>query len=171
MEKDTADKVRGMVRRVVLKNVNDDGETQTASVEVAPGVWRDKVEIMQPYGLATSVPEDGAMAIALAVGSNQDDLVLMPVSNPSARMGGLKAGEAALYNKHGDGILIGADGIISIKAGSATEIEVGGVKVTISAGGVDIEGGTITHDGVVIDKTHVHIDVSPGSSTSGPPQD
>lgn len=171
MEKDTADKVRGMVRRVVLKNVNDDGETQTASVEVAPGVWRDKVEIMQPYGLATSVPEDGAMAIALAVGSNQDDIVLMPVSNPSARMGGLKAGETALYNKHGDGIVVGADGNIDVKAGASVTFTVGGVKVTISAIGVDIEGGTITHDGVVIDKTHIHIDVEPGSSTSGPPQE
>lgn len=171
MEKDTADKVRGMVRRVVLKNVNDDGETQTASVEVAPGIWRDKVEIMQPYGLATSVPEDGAMAIALAVGSNQDDIVLMPVSNPSARMGGLKAGETALYNKHGDGIVVGADGNIDVKAGASVTFTVGGVKVTISASGVDIEGGTITHDGVVIDKTHIHIDVEPGSSTSGPPQE
>ncbi|MCV9907181.1 phage baseplate assembly protein [Brucella sp. HL-2] len=171
MEKDTADKVRGMVRRVVLKNVNDDGETQTASVEVAPGIWRDKVEIMQPYGLATSAPEDGAMAIALAVGSNQDDIVLMPVSNPSARMGGLKAGETALYNMHGDGIVVGADGNINVKAGASVTFTVSGVTVTISAGGVDIEGGTITHDGVVIDKTHIHIDVEPGSSTSGPPQE
>ncbi len=171
MEKDTADKVRGMVRRVVLKNVNDDGETQTASVEVAPGVWRDKVEIMQPYGLATSVPEDGAMAIALAVGSNQDDIVLMPVSNPSARMGGLKAGETALYNKHGDGIVVGADGNIDVKAGASVTFTVGGVKVKISASGVDIEGGKVTHDGKNIGSTHIHIDVEPGSSTSGPPQE
>ncbi|NVM42659.1 phage baseplate assembly protein, partial [Ochrobactrum intermedium] len=68
MDHETASKVRGIVRRVVLKNVNDDGETQTASVEVAPGIWRDKVEIMQPYGLATSAPEDGALAVAVAIG-------------------------------------------------------------------------------------------------------
>lgn len=170
MDHETASKVRGIVRRVVLKNINDDGETQTASVEVAPGIWRDKVEIMQPYGLATSAPEDGALALAVAVGGNEDDIVLLPVGNPSARMGGLKAGEAALYNQHGDGIVVGADGTISIQAGASIVLKVGGVTVTISASGVAIEGGTITHDGVVIDKTHIHNGVVPGSGTSGPPQ-
>lgn len=169
MQKDTADKVRGMVRRVVLKNVNDDGETQTASVEVAPGIWRDKVEIMQPYGFATSAPEDGAMAIALAVGSNEDDLVLLPVANPSARMGQLSPGAAALYNMFGDSIVIGADGTISVKAGTSVVFSIGGVKVTISGEGIALEGGTITHDGVVIDKTHIHTGVVPGGRTSGPP--
>ena len=169
MEKDTADKVRGMVRRVVLKNVNDDGETQTASVEVAPGVWRDKVEIMQPYGLATSVPEDGAMAIGISVGGNQDDLVIVSIGNPSARMGQLSPGAAALYNMFGDSIVIDADGNINIKAGVSVVFTIGGVKVTISAAGVAFEGGTITHDGVVIDKTHIHTGVVPGGGTSGPP--
>ncbi|RRY02960.1 phage baseplate assembly protein domain-containing protein [Brucella anthropi] len=170
MDHETASKVRGIVRRVVLKNISDDGETQTASAEVAPGIWRDKVEIMQPYGLATSAPEDGALALAVAIGGNEDDIVILPVGNPSARMGGLKAGEAALYNQHGDGILVGADGTVSIQAGASIVLKVGGVTVTVSSGGVDIEGGTITHDGVVIDKTHIHIGVVPGSGTSGPPQ-
>ena len=169
MEKDTADKVRGMVRRVVLKNISDDGETQTASVEVAPGVWRDKVEIMQPYGLATSVPEDGAMAIGISVGGNQDDLVIVSIGNPSARMGQLSPGAAALYNMFGDSIVIDADGNINIKAGVSVVFTIGGVKVTISAAGVAFEGGTITHDGVVIDKTHIHTGVVPGGGTSGPP--
>lgn len=170
MDHETASKVRGIARRVVLKNINDDGETQTASVEVAPGVWRDKVEIMQPYGLATSAPEDGALAIAVAIGGNEDDIVLLPVGNPSARMGGLKPGETALYNQHGDGIVVGADGTVSIQAGASIVLKVGGVTVTVSPSGVDIDGGTVRNDGVVIDKTHIHIGVVPGGGTSGPPQ-
>lgn len=170
MDHETASKVRGIARRVVLKNINDDGETQTASVEVAPGVWRDKVEIMQPYGLATSAPEDGALAIAVAIGGNEDDIVLLPVGNPSARMGGLKPGETALYNQHGDGILVGADGTVGIQAGASIVLKVGGVTVTVSPDGVDIDGGTVRNDGVVIDKTHIHIGVVPGGGTSGPPQ-
>ena len=169
MEKDTADKVRGMVRRVVLKNIVDDGETQTASVEIAPGIWRDKVEIQQPYGVASSVPEDGAVGLAFAIGGNEDDLAIVSISNPSARMGNLKPGEAALYNQHGDGILVGADGTMSIQAGTSIVLKVGSVTVTISAGGVAIKGGTITHDGVVIDKTHTHTNVVPGGGLSGPP--
>ena len=170
MDHETASKVRGIARRVVLKNINDDGETQTASVEVAPGVWRDKVEIMQPYGLATSAPEDGALAVAVAIGGNEDDIVLLPVGNPSARMGGLKPGETALYNQHGDGILVGADGTVSIQAGASIVLKVGGVTVTVSPDGVDIDGGPVRNDGVVIDKTHIHIGVVPGGGTSGPPQ-
>ena len=170
MDHETASKVRGIARRVVLKNINDDGETQTASVEVAPGMWRDKVEIMQPYGLATSAPEDGALAVAVAIGGNEDDIVLLPVGNPSARMGGLKPGETALYNQHGDGILVGADGTVSIQAGASIVLKVGGVTVTVSPGGVDIDGGTVTHGGKNIGSTHVHVGVSPGNSTTGVPQ-
>ncbi len=169
MDQETANKVRGAVRRVVLKNIVDDGETQTASVEISPGIWRDKVEIQQPYGVATSVPEDGAVGLMMAMGGNEDDLTIVSISNPSKRMGNLKPGEAALYNEHGDGIHIGADGTISIQAGASIVLKVGDITVTISASGVAIEGGTITHDGIVIDKTHVHTDVVPGGALSGPP--
>jgi phage baseplate assembly protein V len=170
MDNETANKLRGIVRRVVLKNVADDGETQTASVEVADGIWRNNVEIMQPFGVAASVPEDGAVALALAVGGNEDDLVLLPVANPSARMGGLKSGEAGIYNQHGDRIVLEAGGNISIAAGASVTITIGGVVVKISGDGIDVTGGKITHDGVVIDKTHVHINVEPGGGTSGRPQ-
>ncbi len=169
MEKDTADKMRGMVRRVVLKNIVDDGETQTASVEIAPGIWRDKVEIQQPYGVASSVPEDGAVGLAFAIGGNEDDLAIVSISNPSARMGNLKPGETALYNQHGDGVHVGADGTVTIQAGTSIVLKVGGVTVTVSPEGIDIDGGTVRNDGVVIDKTHTHTDVVPGGGLSGPP--
>ncbi|EHS51486.1 Mu-like prophage protein gp45-like protein [Rhizobium sp. PDO1-076] len=68
MSKETDDKLRGMARRVTVKDIKDDGETQTASIEVADGIWRTDVEVMQQYGVSTSAPEDGAVAIALAVG-------------------------------------------------------------------------------------------------------
>lgn len=169
MEKDTADKVRGMVRRVVLKNIVDDGETQTASVEIAPGIWRDKVEIQQPYGIASSVPEDGAVGLAIAIGGNEDDLAIVSIGNPSSRMGNLKPGETALYNQHGDGVHVGADGVVTIQAGTSIVLKVGGVTVTVSPEGIDIDGGTVRNDSVVIDKTHTHTDVVPGGGLSGPP--
>lgn len=49
-------------------------------------------------------------------------------------------------------------------------VAVGGASVTISSAGVKFEGGTITHDGQKIDKTHKHIDVEPGGGRSGPPE-
>ncbi|MBB4122909.1 phage baseplate assembly protein V [Martelella radicis] len=122
---------RGMIRRAVLKNVRDDGAMQTASVEVADGVWRDNVEIMQPYGFAAHVPEDGALAIVLAVGGDEGDLVVLPVANPSARMGGLKEGEVGCYNKSGDRMILQADGTLDIKTGAQITIQTdAGVFIT-----------------------------------------
>ncbi len=119
MDKETADKTRGMIRRCTIKNVRDDGETQRCSVEVAAGIWRDDVEVMQPYGFASSVPEDGALAIVLAVGGDEGDLVVMPVGNPSKRMGGLSAGDVGLYNAHGDKLVMKAGGAIEAASGAS----------------------------------------------------
>jgi len=169
MEHETAGKVRGMVRRVVLKNVSDSGEAQTASVEVADGIWRNDVEIMQPYGLAGSTPEDGATAIALAVGGDEGDLVLLPASNPSKRMGGLKAGEVGMYDQSGNRIILGSGGIISLFAATAFHITIGGVSVVISEAGLEVTGGDVIHNGKNIGAMHKHSGVETGNSETGEP--
>jgi phage baseplate assembly protein V len=150
MDKETADKVRGMVRRVTLKNVKDDGETQTASVEVADGIWRDDVEISQPYGFASHVPEDGALAMVFAVGGDEGDLVVMPIGNPSKRMGGLKSGEVGMYNEHGDKAVMTAGGSFDIKTGANVTIKTdAGVFITCVVVAVT---GDITATGDISDR-------------------
>jgi phage gp45-like len=169
MDKETADKVRGLVRRAVLKNVKDDGQTQTASVEVSDGVWRDDIEILQPYGFASHVPEDGALAVVLAVGGDEGDLIVLPVANPSKRFGKLSEGEVGLYNQFGDRIVIGAGGKIEIAAGASVEITVNGVTWTLTATGENTEGGKVTHNGIDHGDTHTHDDVVRGSEKTGKP--
>ena len=161
MDKDTADRLRSMTRRVTLKNVRDDGETQRASVEVAEGIWRDDVEILQPAGFA------GAPG----------DLVVLPPSNPSKRMGAMPQGAAGIYSSAGDKLVINPDGTAVLHVAGALRVEAqtillkaGGVTVTISGGGVAIEGGTVTHNGKNIGDTHVHTNVEPGGGLSGAPQ-
>ena len=170
MEQDTANKLRGMTRRVTLKNIRDDGETQRASIEVASGIWRDDVEILHPFGLTSVAPEDGATAVAIAIGGDEGDMVVLPVANPSKRMGGLPAGGVGLSTDHGDKIVLLPDGGISIKAGAGVTISVGGVTVAITGSGVAITGGEVTHNGRNIDDTHRHTNVEPGSGLSGPPE-
>lgn len=170
MQKDVADKLRGMARRVTLKNIDDTGETQRASVEVADGIWRDNVEIMHPYGSAGVAPEDGALGIAIAIGGDEGDLVVLPVANPSKRMGNLPAGAAGQYNQHGDRVLVLPDGTIDIKAGSVARIQIGGVTLEVTAGGVAITGGAVTHNGHSIGDNHKHKDTAPGGGLSGVPQ-
>jgi phage baseplate assembly protein V len=169
MDKETADKVRGLVRRATLKNIKDDGQTQTASVEVSEGVWRHDVEILQPYGFASHVPEDGALAIVLAVGADQGDIVVLPVSNPSKRLGKLSEGEAGLYNQHGDRMTISEDGTIELQAGAAVKVKIGGVIFNVSADGVDITGGHVKHNGKNIGDTHIHGGVVVGSQKTTEP--
>jgi len=119
MNDETAGQMRAMIRRVPLKNIKDDGETQTCSVEVAEGIWRDDVEILQPYGFASHIDEDGALGIVLAVGGDEGDLIVMPVANPSKRMGGLKKNEVGLYNAGGDKIVMGEGGALDASSGSS----------------------------------------------------
>jgi phage gp45-like len=169
VDKLTMDAMRGMVRRVTFKNVKDDGQTQTASVEVADGVWRDDVEIMQPFGLASNVPSDGGLALAFAIGGDQGDIAILPVSNPSKRLGKLNPGESGIYNMHGDKMVIGADGSIQIKAGANATITIGGVTVLISDAGVFVTGGRVDHDGKNIGKDHHHEGVTTGADQTGDP--
>lgn len=167
MTKEIVDKIRGMARRVTVKDIKDDGETQTASIEVADGVWRTDVEILQPYGISSTAPEDGAVAIALAVGGDEGDIVLLPIANPSNRMGGLGKGDVGIYTKGGDRIIGRASGGIEIVAASSISLKVGDVSFMVRPDGVAIVGGTFTHDGKNIGKDHGHVSAPPG--VSGPP--
>lgn len=160
-------KMRGLIRRVTVKNIKDDGQMQTASAEVAEGVWRDDLEIMQPYGLLSVPDDDGAVGVALAIGGDEGDMVLLPLGNPSQRMGGLSKGDVGLSNKFGDRMIIKASGGINVQAASSITFKVDGVTMTVSAAGVAIEGGEFTHNGVNIGSDHGHVTAPPGPP--GPP--
>jgi phage baseplate assembly protein V len=159
-EKEITDALRGMIRRVTMKNVKDDGQTQTASIEVADGVWRDDIEVNQPYGFASNVG-DGALGIALALGGDQSDIVLIPIANPSKRMGKLAPGEVGMYNEHGDKFVMGAGGNLDIKTGAQITITTdAGVTMTCQVlaitGNVEITGdvqlsGNLVAGGTVTD--------------------
>lgn len=58
--------------------------------------------------------------------------------------------------------------VITRKADGLT-IAVGATTLVLTAAGLKLAGGTLEHDGVVIDKTHVHTGVESGAALSGPP--
>lgn len=169
MDKETADKTRGMVRRVTLKNIKDTGQTQTASIEVADGIYRDDVEILQPFGFSSHASEDGALALVLAVGGDEGDQVVLPIGNPSKRMGGLQPGESGIHNEDGDKIVLTKGGVIQIRAASALNVVIGGVTFNVSAAGVDITGGRVTHNGHDIGDTHKHGGIVQGGQLTDVP--
>lgn len=162
-------KLRGMVRRVTVKNIKDDGQMQTASAEVADGIYRDDLEIMMPYGVISVPDDDGAVGIALAVGGDEGDMVLLPLGNPSQRMGGLNKGDVGLANKFGDRMIVGADGAIQVQASTSFTAKIGGLTLSITPAGVDITGGYLKVNGVRVDDTHTHGGIVRGGSQTDPP--
>lgn len=151
---DLHNRMRGMIRLVTLKKVKDDGKTQTASIEVADGIWRDDVEVMQPYGFASHVPEDGAIALALALGGDEGNMMLLPVGNPSARMGKLAPNEVGLYNAAGDKIVLGSGGAMELKSGQQINIKTdAGVFITAQIlkveGDIEATGEVKDHAGTM----------------------
>jgi len=171
MDEETAGKIRGAIRRVVIRNVNDHGMTQTASTEVTDGIWRDNVEIMQPYGFSSFVPEDGSLGFLIATGADESDPVLLPVGNPSNRMGGLAAGDVLIHTHAGDRIHLKASGDLEIMLGAAAVLTIpGGMvietpKVHIT-GDLEVDGEVRDHTGTMQKmrdqyNAHGHPDASP----------
>ena len=50
----------------------------------------------------------------LSGGGDEGDLVVLPVANPSKRMGKLDAGEVGMYNEHGDKAVLTAGGDLNV---------------------------------------------------------
>lgn len=131
MDNETASALRSLVRLVRMKNTDDGGETQTVSIELADGHWRDKVEVMQPYGFASHVPDDGALGLAFQIAGDDANMVVLPVGNPSARMGQLAANEVGLYNADGDKMVLKPGGTLDIQTGAEVIITTdSGVTIT-----------------------------------------
>lgn len=149
MDSETAGKMRGMIRRVIIRNLNDKGGTQTADVQIAAGVWHKGVEVLQPFGLAGSVPEDGAVGLALCVGGDAGDMVLLPLANPHSRFGNTAPGESCLYTSGGDYILLKADGTLEVAIGASATLELPAGMV-IKTPSVKIEGGALEVDKDII---------------------
>ena len=130
IEEEIERRLRGIVRRMKPRQIDDSGETQTASGSVLNGSARTDVEVLQPHGLA-SVPPAGSLMVVLAVGGDQGDLVGLPVAAPGSRMGGLKPGEAMLYGTHGQRVLCRADGAVEVMA--ATKVYLSGKTAEVEA--------------------------------------
>lgn len=171
--------VRGVVASAIVRGITDTGAAQTATLQTHDVAVRANVEVYQAFGFSSVAPANGAYSLVFAVGNDVSNLVALPPANPYARMGGLLAGESAMY---------GADGTrVRIRQGGAVEIWAKHVTIysndtTIDApNGVTINGnvqvnGNLTTTGNLADShgsldrlrghydSHTHV-----SSTSGTP--
>lgn len=92
--------VTNLVARALVTLVDDSTKMQGVQVTILEGETRDGCERFQQYGL-TSVPLEGAEAVALSVGGRRDHVLIVAVDDRRYRLKDLVAGEVALYTDEG----------------------------------------------------------------------
>lgn len=124
---------------------------------------------IEPHGFASS-PVRGAKGLLLHSPSDPEVAFVLGLESPGHRPADLPAGATAFYDAHGNvtKYLMG-DGVTMDVAGNAYVIRKGGVSLTISAEGVAIEGGQVTHNGKNIGDTHTHGGVLTGAASTSVP--
>jgi phage baseplate assembly protein V len=159
------------------------GGRALATVLLANGDTRTRVELLMPYGLS-ALPEEGADVMVLEVGGNRDHLVAMMADATGLRIPGLAPGEVGLRDKRGQQVVLRGDGVEIIGALKVTIISSGPVEmtapeVTMTAptvrvvGNLEVEGTItatqdITGQGVSL-KTHRHGETGTGGGTTTAP--
>lgn len=128
--------MRSLLALGVVSSVNDSGQAQTANLSTGTDVNRADVEVAWPFGFSSVPPADGAIGVVIQLGGDAGNLMVLPLGNPSARFGGLTAGEAVIYA--GDGSRV------KVKPGG---VEIWGANITVNGTNVTVTGTTITLDG------------------------
>jgi len=156
------------VSRGTMTAANDSGGMQMHTVSGYYGEELDKLPVWQPFGLSATCPAGGDALIA-CIGGNRDGAQVVAVSHPSYRPTGTAEGETVLYDAYGQRVALGASGItITDRYGNSVSMGVSGI--TLTAARVEIQSGTLTHNGTNIGATHVHSGVVAGVGNTGGPQ-
>lgn len=181
-----------MVGRCVVNLVNDALKMQAVQINLLSDETLDRVERLQNYGF-TSHPRPGAEGLAVAVGGSRNHTVLIVCDDRRYRLTGLAEGEVALYDDLGSKVVLKRGNVIEVTAATKVHLVTPLVEMSADAkilgkldvtgkitglGGMAISGGagstfgggTLTHDGVNIGKTHVHGGVQAGGGTTAGPQ-
>jgi phage baseplate assembly protein V len=119
----------GLVRRAVVRAVDDAGGRQTVQAEGLAGDLRDQREHFQPYGFSGhALP--GAECLMLSVGGGAGHTVVIGVEDRRYRLAATQPGEVALYDDQGQVVHLTRDGIV---IRSSNPITVEGQVVTVRA--------------------------------------
>ena len=148
--------VRNLIQRGVVDRVDASQKMQTLNVSLLNGHKPTKVEHWERYGV-TYHPQEGAEVLAIALGGNQDHLVVIDAADRRYRMTNLAAGEIAVHDDQGQMVHFKRDGI-HVKSGQGVTIECA-AGITLK-GPISIEGdisqqGGITSTGVHAAAGHV----------------
>lgn len=109
-------RIMSMIARGVVQAIKD-GKLQKVQMTALADEVLDGLEYVEPYGF-TSIPEQGAEAVALFLGGDRGNGIVLSVGDRRYRLQGLASGEVAIYHKGGSKILLKADGKMQIHNGT-----------------------------------------------------
>ncbi len=90
-----------MVARGASTGISDGGGMQTMQADMLEGEAIDELERFQSFGIS-SVPPAGSDALAVFIGGNRDQGVVLAINDRGSRPTGLQAGETMIYNAAGE---------------------------------------------------------------------
>ena len=153
------DIIEKVYRRVLLlvragqgNLVKDGGHTQTVQASLGTGEVLDDMTRITEYGFQ-SVPPAGFDLIALFLGGNTSDGVVIATQHQQYRMRALANGEVSISDDKNQKVYLSAAGI-RIEGGSLPVQINASAGLTINAN--TIFNGMVTANGHRIDQTHVH---------------
>lgn len=158
-----------LVMRGKVIAVNSASKMQRVHARLLDGENKDGLEHFEPFGF-TSCAEEGAEHLTMFLDGDRSHGVTIVIGDRRYRLPGLLVGEAAIYNKFGDKIVMHADRTIEVVADVAVHI----TSPLVTMSGDLTVTGTITGVVDVIGggkhlKTHTHGGVmAGGGSTAGP---
>lgn len=122
------------IGRAVLNAVYDSGKVQLAQASMLSDEVRDRMERMAEYGF-TSVPLPGAQAVAVFVGGERGNGVIVATGDPRYRPRGLQPGEVAIYTDEDAG---SGDHRIIMKRGKEIHLIAGASSIVMRPDGITI---------------------------------
>jgi phage gp45-like len=151
-----------LVRAARVNIVNDSGNIQLIQMKGGEFEIRDNMPRMAEYGFSSSPPPDSDV-IAIFVGGDRSNGIVIATNHQPTRFKNLQTGEAVVYNNTGQFVYLTKDGI---------RIEAGGKPISIN-GDVNITGtltatGDVVANGKSLDH-HTHGGVGSGTSHTAEP--
>jgi phage baseplate assembly protein V len=173
-------RIRSIVARGVIKDIDDDGATQKIGSSFLKGEYIGRMEHPQTYGF-TANPHIGMETIAVFADGDRSRGIIIAVGDRKFRVRGMQSGEVAMYTDEGDTILMGRGHKITATTETFTinakkfivnspdGIEFSGALTTddkITSGGDINSGGDVkTSGGISLDNhPHQYVDTQPNGS-------
>jgi|GEM_PF-7064399 phage gp45-like len=112
----SADRIFGLVRRVMRITTNTDTPNVQVQLESAADDVHNDVEVLETYGFTAHPPTSVPEGLAVFPNGESDHGIVIGWFDKAHRPTGLKAGETQQYSVHGQNQLFDEDGQITLEA-------------------------------------------------------